>query len=394
MRGIIRFAPILLPLVLALTQGCEQPTSIVAATPVSDVARENRLPTEIYGPWLLTQGTVAPALISGAQVTALDIQPDGFARAYIRDLKTDANDCVRVFTLFDGNTLVLDFSREPAFSFNAERGNLFPVVELDAQNLAVASPEGVVALFERQLALPSSVTCRTLNFAVEATGLPPANSFGDLVLYNGDLIYNSTDNQIQAYDLDTNSLVAPLGPTQSRFLQTSQGTDLWTHCGCGGSPDVFRRNLTTVFDTVHTGNDLGLEITVRAGAYNSATDRLWLHGAADATGQQQFLIVNTNGEPDVLVESALFDRSLRGLAFDGTDMWGFITIGSRSIVRIDTTTKRVIQTVELPDEDVFWTGLEFDTDGTMYLLGNEDDHAVLMRLVTPLSVSARSASSE
>jgi hypothetical protein len=170
----------------------------------------------------------------------------------------------------------------------------------------------------------------------------------------------------------TNSLSTPLGPTNNRFLQATQGSQFWTHCGCGGSPDVFRRTLDFVFDTVHTGNDLGLEITVRAGAYDFTNDCLWLHGSRDDVAVGTFLIVNT------------FDRNVRGLTYDGESFWALVTLVSRSICRIDPETARVVESFELPDEDVSWTGLEVD-DTHMYLIGtaSPQQEGVLMRLEKP-----------
>jgi hypothetical protein len=92
-------------------------------------------------------------------------------------------------------------------------------------------------------------------------------------------------------------------------------------------------------------------------------------------------VVNTGVEPDVLVRSVQFDRPLRSLKFDGTDFWGIVEVLTASVVRIDATTGRILETFELPDEDVTWLGLTF-VDDDLYLLGYEasgDNRGVIVK---------------
>lgn len=362
--------------------------SLGLITPAERLPGVGRLPAPSpFGTWLVEEGSLLREIDTTLDATAITINEDGFGRVFFNDLRTGANDCVRTYVLYDGETMALDLSAEPSLSFNPNRTIFFPVVIADHDTLNLADETGNIALLSRQEKLPTEVTCQELEVDQIFEGLPRPNSFGDLVLFVDDLVYNSNDDQIELFDIETETLSSPLGPTLSRFLQTTQPTiqtpDFWHHCGCGGSPDVRRSNLNTVFDTIHTGNDLNEEITVRAGEYVPTTDRLWLHGFGDNDGRGKFLVINTNGEPDVLEETIDFNRSARGLAFDGTDLWAFVSMASRSIARIDINTGDVVETFELPDEDIFWTGMAFDEDH-MYLIGsNAGLEGVLYRVSRP-----------
>ncbi len=337
-----------------------------------------------FGVWLLEEGAMLPAFDTALRVTGFVANPDGTGRVFFRDTATDANDCVRAYVLFNGQTLALDLSAEFGLPFSADATMFFPVVVTEEDSLGLADETGQIALFSKQQELPPEITCGSFEVLDVFEGVPNPHSFGDLVLHFGDLIYNSTDDQIERFDLDTGAIGAPIGPTQGRFMHSKQNLDFWTHCGCGGSPEATRRTLVSVLDTVHTGTDLFDQITIRAAEYLPTTDRLWLHGRQNVTGGRfKFLIVNTNGEPDTLDRAIDFNRDLRGLSFDGTDLWAIVTMASRSVCRIDVTTGRVIESFEVPDQDISWTGLE-PVGNDLYLIGSDANfQGVLYRLVRP-----------
>lgn len=348
-----------------------------------------------YGTWLLESGGALAGFIEGlatfsetADVTALTLSGDGTGTVFMRDRLTGAKDCLRVFALFDGDELVLDFAAERAtdFVFNTgidETTFFFPVVVAEDDMLGLAGVDGQIALFSRQDELPDAVRCGELEVLDTFENLPAPQFFSDLVLFDGDLIFNSGVGQIESFDLAADALVAPLGPTSSRLVQTAQGGFFWTHCGCGGSRDAFRRTLSSVVDTVSSEGEMGGAITFRAMAYNATTDRLWLHGRRSSDSFGRFFVMNTNGEPDVVEQEISFNRDLRGLTFDGNNLWGIVTVGTQSVVQIDATTGQVLETYQVPDQDVSWSGLEI-AGGQMYLLGTTlDAEGVLYRVTIP-----------
>lgn len=348
-----------------------------------------------WGTWILDSGGMLPSFIMGlatfgttADVTALTLNPDGTGRIFFRDRLTDAKDCVNMFALFDGDTLVLDFGAETVtdvvFNIGIEQYNFFfPVVVVERNLLGIADESGQIALFTRKSSLPAAIDCAELEIIDRFDGIPQPQFFSDLVLLNGDLVYSSGEtNQIESFDPETDTLNAPLGTVSNRLVQSTEDGFLWTHCGCGGSRDAFKRTLQTVVDTVSSEDEMGGPITFRAMAYDPLADRLWIHGRPFDDQFGRFFVMNTNGEPDLVEQELSFNRDLRALAFDGEQLWGLVTIASQAVVRIDPTTAKVIETFEVPDQSVSWNGLVVD-GRHMYMLGTGDTGGILMRLTIP-----------
>ncbi len=338
------------------------------ASPLPPSGSTPNRPT-LTGTWMLEAGEMFKDFDASLRTTALLLDADGTGRIFFRDLSTNAIDCMRLFHVSNGETLVLDLAAEPAASFSPNRSTTFPVVTLGPETLGLADEFGRVAFFSKQDVLPAEITCQELEVRA-IYDVPTPNSFSDLVLFNGDLIFNSLDGNIEQFDLETRTLNPPPAPTNSRFVQTSQGSTFWSHCGCGGSPDAFRRTFSNVVDTVRTDLDLGVDITIRAAAYVPTTDRLWLHGSDGSVNW--FLVANTAVEPDVLDEQFLFNRNVRALSFDGSSLWAIVRVGTQTIARLDPETGRAVESFDLPDDDIFWTGLTFDAFN-MYMVGITPD---------------------
>ena len=330
--------------------------------------RPNRSP---YGIWLLQDGHMLDGYFGfNVSARALILDASGHGRVFLHDLQTGTIDCTRVLNLFDGETLALDFSIEQHV-FPRHGSVLFPLVFVEDDLLGLGDENGVIALFSRETELPPDVTCGELTVTEQFVNLPAPQFFTDLVLFDGDLVYSAAStSQIERFDLATKTMGAPLAPVNNRHVQTSQGNHFWTHCGCGGSRDAFRRDLNTVFDTVSSEDELGGAFTMRAMAYDPVMAQLWLHGRAFSGNRGAVQNVDTSGEPDQLVQTFSFDRDLRALGFDWTSMWAIEAFVSQTIVRIDMTTGKVAESFEVPNEDVQWNGLVFDTVN-MYLLGTD-----------------------
>lgn len=60
-----------------------------------------------------------------------------------------------------------------------------------------------------------------------------------------------------------------------------------------------------------------------------------------------------------------------------------VTIASQSVVRINPVTGQVVDTYELPDENVSFSGIVFD-DSNMYLMGTTSfNEGVIYRIARP-----------
>ncbi len=358
---------------------------------------------EISGLWLLESGSMMSDFVAGlatftitADVTAIRIGTDGTGNVWLRDRLTGTKDCVQAYVIFDDTdgSLVFDFAAEKTsdviFNIALDRYTyVYPIVTSENGWLGIGDPNGQIAIFSSQLSLPADVVCDEFDVTAQYT-VPAPQYFGDIAYYLGVLVFNSGQGgQIETFDPFTGLLGTPLGPTSSRLVQTAQGLYFWTHCGCGGSRDAFKRTMTSVYDTVSSEDEMGGPITFRAMAYVPSTDRLWLHGRPFDSQYGQFFIMNTNGEPDVIEDTISFNRDLRGLAFDGTDLWGIVTVASQSVVRIDPTTGDVLQSFEVPDVDVSWSGIEVVGD-TLFMLGTDlGGNGVIYEMgMTPLRVPA------
>lgn len=351
--------------------------------------------TDLVGTWLLESGSMMSDFVGGlatysvtADVTAIRIDDDGMGHVWLFDRLTGAKDCIRAFVLYDDDdqTLVFDFAAEQVndvvFNLALERYTyIYPIVAVDSSQLGIADTEGRVALFSRQAMLPSDVTCEQLQI-LDQHSVPAPQYFGDLAHYGGDLIFNGY-TQIETFDLTTGTLGTPLGPNSSRLVQTTEGGFFWTHCGCGGSRDAYKRTISTVFDTVSSEDEMGEPITFRAMAYMDATDRLWLHGRPFDNQYGQFFVMNTNSEPDLVEDTISFNRDIRAMTFDGDHIWAVATVASQTIVRLDPVTADVIESYDVPDPDVSWSGLEVVAD-IIYMLGTGlDGNGVIVELAVP-----------
>jgi hypothetical protein len=100
------------------------------------------------------------------------------------------------------------------------------------------------------------------------------------------------ENETDLFPIDpvTGVLGTPLEFDDSQFQvpHACQGTDFWTHCRCGGSQEAQRR-----------------------------TAALWLHGFGD-DNVARFLKADSDSEPDLLLLTADFDVSFRGMAWAPT----------------------------------------------------------------------------
>jgi len=388
---------------------CTQPETmapVVTPPPVAppDTPEAPDVPTtlrELSGLWLLEGGSMMSDFVAGlatfgvtADVTAIQIRNDGTGSVWLRDRLTGTKDRVQAYVIFDDTegSLVFDFSAEKTsdvvFNLALEHYSYaFPFVTVENGWLGLADAEGKIAILSSRVGLPGDVTLDALTITGQHE-VPAPQYFGDIAYYGDDLIFNGGyTGQIETFSPITGTLGDPLGPTTSRLVQTAQGPYFWTHCGCGGSRDAFKRTLASVFDTVSSEDEMGGPITFRAMAYEPTSDRLWLHGRAFDTQFGRFYVMNTNGEPDAVEEMISFNRDIRAMAFDGDDLWAVVTVASQTVVRTDPSSGDVLQSFEVPDVDVSWSGLEVVGD-TIYMLGTDlDANGVLYELSeTVLSV--------
>ncbi|MHC5108886.1 MAG: hypothetical protein ACYTHJ_03290 [Planctomycetota bacterium] len=119
---------------------------LVEELAVEQLSANRRIP-RIEGQWLVEEGQLAPKIDANTRLIALKLDEGGTGRVFLRDVATDAVDCVRVFHLFDGETLIVDLIREPSTFFLPDNAIIFPVVVVEPNMLGLAPIPGESPFF-------------------------------------------------------------------------------------------------------------------------------------------------------------------------------------------------------------------------------------------------------
>ena len=333
---------------------------------------------DVTGVWEHTSaGAGGPILATGTGVepTFLTFNSDGTGRANLAESTTNALTCGSL-TFSTGSALTVDLA-----GLGQGTEVWLPTVEDDVLTL---SGRGRTSTFARATAVTETSECKALVETARFTGLPRPDSFGGLAFDGSQLWYEENNTgMILPVDPSTGAVGTPVGLTGSQFshVHSMQGSDFWSHCGCGGSQEAQRRSMGDVeIDEVDTNTDLGVEIGVRAIAYDTAGSRLFLHGnLRDGSGKAMLLEVNSDAEPDVLVSETILNVSLRSFAFDGTHLWGVSGFGNQVILEIDPATATVSNTYSMPDTSVQWIGIAV-VGSDLYLSGDSGGEGVIVRV--------------
>ena len=345
----------------------------------------------LFAAWVIETGELIANFRDNFSIKGLILNDDGTGRLFIRDLNTDGKDCARVYVLYDGDSLVLDLAAEPLRQHANGRSMTFPFVAFDEDSLSLADENGFITNFTRVEEMPADVACGELEVAESYEGLPAPDNFGrvnngNLVPHHGTLVYNSTNDMIERFDYANGVLFTPLGPTGQDNVYAAQTesfvTDLWTACICGSNDTIRRTDLNNVFDEIDTNDNLR-KLSVDSAAYHAPTDRLWVHGLYVDGARYEFQVYRMDEDPSQLARISIFNRHLKGMAFHGDELWAIVDYASRSIVRIDTQTRDVVESYEVPDEDVNWSGLTFVGDDMYLLGGTQDGDGVIYKIVKP-----------
>lgn len=251
-----------------------------------------------------------------------------------------------VFAVLDDDVVSISSSRLLGGS------QLFVFERRGADTLRLTNSEGVTETFTREGAVPAEAACESVGFSQELEGLELALSSWSELESDGSLLrVLGEDDRVYPVSPSSGTIGLPQDlASQYRVFVAMQGsTDYWAHCACGGSQEAFRMRVGgVVVDEVHTDTDLGVEIGVRAGAFDGSS--LWLFGTTRAAPRVGTLLqVDAAAEPDVLLGSFEFDAFLRGLTFHDGSLWGLVNALGTKLIRIDPALGRATRTVALPD---------------------------------------------
>jgi hypothetical protein len=252
--------------------------------------------------------------------------------------------------------------------------------------LSLTNAAGRSGAFEQASAIDPSADCEALTQTGLLTGLPEPEFFTGLAFDGTSLFYEEEGSSL-VYPIDpaTGTPGTPLTIENTQFthVHASQGSDFWTHCGCGGSPEAGRIGPAggALVDEVKTDTELNDEVGVRSIAFDPAAGVLWIHGRNDSN-EGRLLKVDPSGEPDVLLAAFDLDADLSGLAFDGTVLWGLNRDG-QSVVRIDPTTGQATGNFTIPNKSARWTGIAV-VGSELVLLGATGTEGALLKVAIPV----------
>lgn len=260
-------------------------------------------------------------------------------------------------------------------STNVFSGTRVLLVAFDgADALALTDESGIVQSFERVAEVASDAVCGALTVHEDHVfDLSPSNW--------SNLLFDGTNVLLPTYEkefypitnLATGSYGVALdyGSTYANLL-TTQGTDGWGHCACGGDNEVVRTALGGAQVDMVSSTDLGVEISVKAAAWDQTN--LWITGHDYPNNVDMLLQVDAASEPDVLVSQTPLFVYFEQMVAGGDGLYGLTQSG---IVRLDTTTGKAAATWSLPPElgTSYWRGLT--TNGTdFFLMGTQDSGGV------------------
>jgi hypothetical protein len=338
--------------------------------------------SEPTGIWQYVSGPIFSGVLD-SQPQYFVFNQDGTATLYFQHTGTGVLTCMdALHALVDDSTMILDVGR--VFIFSGQQILLYN--RPNANTLELVDITGETSTFTLQTAVPAAFQCRSLTVVQTFGGLAvfPSNSSG--LVYDGtDLWFTEDNGDIYPVNPGTGVVGATVTLSgQYDQVNAMQGGDFWLHCGCGGSEEAQRRTnpAGVVVDQVNTDTDLGQRINIDAMAYDSSANVLWLQGR-DAANVRRFLSVNSNAEPDLLLGSSVFDVSLNGMTWDGTNMWALADFGpSAAIVQIDMTTFSAVATYETPDSAVDWRGIAA-VGGNLFLIGRDNANQGVLMEVSP-----------
>lgn len=330
---------------------------------------------EISGAWQVTEGSLFSGQTTN-ELQYLSLGADGSAVLYFTDPAIGGNVCLSgIYVAIDSNALLLDL----AGTFDEE---LLLLERPTADTITLTDMLGSMATLTSASAVPTEFQCQTLTVTDRFENLPRPDTFSGLG-FDGERLWFEEQDTGLAYPVTPATGAAgtaiDLGiGSDYTHLQTLQGDNFWTFCDvCGASRVAALRDQTGAgLDEVDT-DALGAPIAIRAMLWRADTSTLWLHGLG-TDGVYKFLRVNSDAEPDTLVDTIPLDLMLSGLAYDGTNLWALA--GDDTIYKLAGENLSVLATYESPDPAVDWSGIAW-VGNNLYAIGTSTANAgVLVEL--------------
>lgn len=244
----------------------------------------------------------------------------------------------------------------------------------DANTLNLRDIAGAVTVFTR-VTLPADAVCLELNVLNTYTGLPRPSNWSGLASDNNLLWYTNIDGLVQRVSLE--GAPGPAADLTFNIVHAYQAHALWLLSTAVANAHVAqRRNGFDVLQDEVDTDVLGAPMSLDCLAYDDANHVLWLCGAVVGSDGHQVLRVNSDAEPDVLLDVRALDANAGSMAWDGATLW--LMIGDDdSIIQVDPVTLAPLHTYTAPS-DVDWVALAW-VENSLYLLGAGAGGGVLIQ---------------
>jgi hypothetical protein len=338
-------------------------------------------PGDPTGTWAFSGGTLfANSSYRRVEPRYLSLAPDGTGRLHFEGGDGGVVTC-GTFTWAHAATPTLTLDLQ-SIGYLGTRVVQYALAGSDG--LAIAGSDGRAAELARVDAIPAASDCAPLTEIALFTGLPIPEYWTGLAFDGRQLWYEVANvSEIVPVDPATGTAGAQreFGAFQQTHPHASSESDFWTHCACGTSVEAaLVSSANRLIEDVHTANELGLEIGVRAIAWDPASRTLWLHGHS-RENEGKLLTVDPGAEPDVLLQSSDLDGDFAALAFDGRSLWA-LHQSARSLVRIDPATGFATGNFKLPNAFADWRGIAVVGD-ELIVLGDTGLEGALLKVAIP-----------
>ncbi len=331
-------------------------------------ANENATATPLLYPaaWQRTSGTLFSS--SKSELAYLVLNADSTLEMYHRDPGVGFITCSG--GLFEQGAAIVTFT----FPGPESRLELLAYELPDANTLNLRDVAGEITVFTR-VTLPANATCLELSVLNTYTGLPRPSNWSGLASDNTLLWYTNTDGWVQRLSLA--GAPGPAGHLSFNLVHGYQASALWLLSTADADAHVAqRRNAFDILQDEVDTEALGAPTSLRSLAYDDANHVLWLHGTIVGSDGYQMLRVNSDAEPDVLLDVRAYDANIRSMAWDGASLW--LLFGEDDyVIQVDPTTLAPLHIYTAPS-DVDWVALAWVED-SLYLLGAGAGGGVLIQ---------------
>ncbi|MCB9853463.1 MAG: hypothetical protein H6819_10240 [Phycisphaerales bacterium] len=364
--------------VIGMGMTCEDPAAPMPVPPEA----ENPVPPEetpmepsfsVIGIWKRDTGDFGQASLEyGGDVEYLSIEAGGLANLTIRYEDSRALVCIpAAFAHLGDDALLFDFSATDnrAAGLNGSTVALHKMA--DNNSLELTESDGRTSTFHREAMIAADDLCKHLQ-ETDRFEIDTHIIYGSALAFDGTyLLLADNEDEIRPVDRETGDILPKLNMPQPRYdyIETAQGKDVWLEGRNSSEVILERRSQAGVLIDEIKRSELGLpDFDFACAAFDDVNKRLYMFGQDDETLALQILIVDSEAEPDVLLNTVEFRGYLEAMAFDGTDI---LAIGNypQYLYRISIDSFKVTETFHLNDQD----GGQFQgvavVDGAVYLLG-------------------------